>query len=480
MIVEIKICAHNFFTEYKRCLVSTKRCFIPECTSAYKTIPEDVRRKWLKHKKIFICVNTKCCTGHLNDANIFNIFEKTSFFTPKQLSDLIRLRDSIIDNKFENVWYSSCKEWTGLNNTEILSILNELPSLVSKRKQEILLPYLIKPRTGETDTRIGEVLGLDRTSIAKYCIIARNAMSTDFVPNHLGFEHLNRQQLLDRYTHTSKLLFGDNAVLIWDGTYLYTQKSGNYDFQRKSYSMQKHRCLVKPMMVVTPDEYVVEVYGSFEATKNDATIMDEILDSPHSPVQYLQDNDTFLLDRGFRDSLPKIRRNKLKPFMPSFIPPGESQLSWKDANESRKVTRCRYAVEKVNGYMKTRFRIFEKTIYNTTLSHLDKDFRNAVAIYNKFYYKGYDIRKTDEDDRLARILLNRLNYPNHLAAFVKRFLRYDNNRHITNIFHPTNRENILFPTLCHNDLKSISLGEYQIEQGKRYIFDHIIIEDNTR
>lgn len=319
--------------------------------------------------------------------------------------------------------------------------------------------------------------------MSKYLNIARTALSNDFTPNHLGFNHLNRQQILDRHTPTSKLLFGGDVVLIWDGTYLYIQKSGNHDFQRKSYSMQKHRCLVKPMIVITPDEYIIEIYGSFKATENDATILNQIMDSPDSPR--LEENDIFLLDRGFRDSLPILRRHKIIGHMPSFIAPGQTQLTWKEANQSRKVTRCRYAIEKVNGYLKSRFKLFNNTQQNSTLLHLNTDFRNAAAIYNNYYYKGYNIDKTDEDEMLANLLKERLNQPNNLANLVHIELRWSNNRNRGDIFNPAEPQSIQFPLLSEKDLELVSLGKYQIDQAKKYLSDteefnlNLHIADNT-
>jgi hypothetical protein len=61
------------------------------------------------------------------------------------------------------------------------------------------------------------------------------------------------------------------------GTYCYIQKSFNNEFQRKSYSVQKGRHLVKPFVLCTTDGQIVDIYGLYEATKNDATILLDIL-----------------------------------------------------------------------------------------------------------------------------------------------------------------------------------------------------------
>lgn len=446
---------------------------VPGCKNPYKKISEKVRREWLKTHRVFVCDKSRCCNEHLNDTSLVHKLPKTSSFNAKQQKDLHKLRDAIEDDGMGSILQTNCKQWTGLNRDEVMSLLAELPSISLKRKGHMMLfVYLLKLRTGESDERIASLLNLERSSVSKYLNAARTAMSSEFTPNHLGFRHLTRQQLIERHTPTSKILFGNNVVLIWDGTYIYIQKSGNHDFQRQAYSMQKHRCLVKPMMVVTPDEYIIEVYGSFKATENDATILNKIMDSPDSPRNFLQENDTFLLDRGFRDSLSTLRRLKLTGLMPSFISPGSTQLTWKEANYSRRVTRCRYAIEKVNGYMKTRFKLYNSTQYNTTLPHLDTDFRNAAAIYNAFYYKAYNNEKTHEDEILAQLLIERLNQPNDLARLVKSELRCTNNRNIANVFAPTDRSSLQFPLILETDFELISLGRYQIDQARKYLFDN--------
>ncbi|MFO0003396.1 MAG: transposase family protein [bacterium] len=66
-----------------------------------------------------------------------------------------------------------------------------------------------------------------------------------------------------------KLLFeldDEILVLIADGTYLYCEKSLNNQLQRKTYSGQKKRHLIKPFIIITSDGYIVDVFGLYPAT----------------------------------------------------------------------------------------------------------------------------------------------------------------------------------------------------------------------
>lgn len=51
----------------------------------------------------------------------------------------------------------------------------------------------------------------------------------------------------------------------------------NYEFQKKSYSVQFGRNLVKFMLCVSTNGLIVASYGPFDARKNDATILREIM-----------------------------------------------------------------------------------------------------------------------------------------------------------------------------------------------------------
>lgn len=71
----------------------------------------------------------------------------------------------------------------------------------------------------------------------------------------------------------------DELILTADGTYIYIQKIANYKFQRQSYSMHKHRPLLKPMILVTSTGYIVDVFGPYlaDGNNNDANILNNLL-----------------------------------------------------------------------------------------------------------------------------------------------------------------------------------------------------------
>ena len=70
------------------------------------------------------------------------------------------------------------------------------------------------------------------------------------MPKYLGLPHIDRDDVINNHTTTfTNVLFGDLrsdiAIAVADGTYIYIENSGNYSFQRRSYSVHKGQPLLK-------------------------------------------------------------------------------------------------------------------------------------------------------------------------------------------------------------------------------------------
>lgn len=124
-------------------------------------------------------------------------------------------------------------------------------------------------------------------------------------------------------------------------------------FQKDTYSLHKYRNLVKPFLIVSCDGYIVDCFGPYKATTSDADIMTSLFSNENSPLRlYLQENDIFILNRGFRDSISLLESCNYSAYMPESLLEGEHQLTTEQANRSRCVTICRWVVEVVNGCFK--------------------------------------------------------------------------------------------------------------------------------
>lgn len=412
----------------------------------------------------------KLCPEHLNENSLRTLLATAIHsFTADHLNDMIELGFKKTFGSVENCDDEFFRIWIGLSKIQVVEFLDELPSLIIKRRELALLCYLAKLRSGAANEKIAIVFGLTRSTMERYMNVVRMAIKIDFVPQHMGFIHLSREDLKLHGTVTSDILFAaqNEVVTIWDGTYIYVQKSQNYAFQRKCYSCQKKRPLVKPMISVAPDGYILEIYGPYPATDNDASILKKILSSDCSPVFFLEKKDVFILDRGFRDTRNELRRNGFVPYIPASRGTSRTQLKWDEANESRRITKCRYIVEDINGRMKTQFRLFDHVYVNKSLSHFMDDFRNAGSIYNRFLHRTYN-DEGNVDALYANTMLTRIKKPNYLATLINGEIRQANNRHRANTFDSIESDLIVFPRLTEDDLKLIALGTYQLKQAISY------------
>lgn len=104
----------------------------------------------------------------------------------------------------------------------------------------------------------------------------------------MGSKIKTREEWLEHNSYIAKSIFetaDENLILIADGTYCFCQKSWNNTLQRKLY-------------IRTTDGYILDIYGLFEATKNDATILTEILNSDEDLRDLLKPGDTLV---GLKD-----------------------------------------------------------------------------------------------------------------------------------------------------------------------------------
>ena len=308
--------------------------------------------------------------------------------------------------------------------------------------------------------------------ISRFCEQARKAISKDFVSFNLGAKHLDRNAWISHNSDLVNELFDlkkSQFAAIADGTYVYCQKSSNNMFQRKTYSGQKKRHLVKPFVICATDGYIVDVFGPYAATDNDAIILSDIMEKEKRPDvgnfdEILLDGDLFLLDRGFRDVALELKnRYKLLPKLPTCVSPDQKFLTTKEANDSRFVTKCRWVIEAINGIFEQSFRAL-KDVSNKILPHIIYDFRIAAAIIN--CYKRRLFSDGDKQLEIAKKMKYLSTKENHLEREIKNLKI--NNKYFEQIDATSVSD---FPKI--NDLnqirENIAIGSYQIKQCHGYL-----------
>lgn len=370
---------------------------------------------------------------------------------------------------------ANSKDQIGFSPENFADLLHDLPSLRLnfsnniKKCETALEMYLYRLRNGAYYKNVANQFNLSEKTAKKYIDAARAALTSDFVSKNLGFQNLSRQFLIENSSEMASELFcdgnNDRAIIVADGTYIFNNKSKNYDLQRRTYSEQKKRNLTKPMVFVTTNGKFIDVLGPYEASNNDASIMASILEAG---VMNLEKGDIFLLDRGFRDCLPLLEERGFEAKMPEFILKTDKthQLTTEKANRSRLVTACRYVVETRNGHMKIIWKLFNKIWCTYDMPDLMKDYRIGAALIN-VYNNTIESNKCDAQE-IARSMRNREGRKNKFADVMKgRF-----QREVKNFAH-VDVSNFQFPNLGIENLKKISLGNYQINQVSPYCAEHI-------
>jgi hypothetical protein len=444
---------------------------------------------------ILIPNDSKCCKTHINRQNTFRSKDINDIEIVSQRTELNGYEVTLMLDKFrhtvnatkasifdrfsskKNITDDECIRYTGLDKSQFHTLVNTLKSLRASDNRspaQVLATYLFRMRSGLDYKTIATLFSIEYfQSIANYCDQARKALLKDFVPNNLGVKHLTRNEWTAESTITVKKLFNvDNnqLALIADGTYMYCHKSKYNTLQRKQYSVQKNKHLGKPFVVCTPSGKIVDIYGMFPATDNDAKILYTILKSKEGAdlKSLLKPNDHIILDRGFRDIIPVLQNKyKLNTHMPTCVPPRQKQLTAQQANNDRLVTKCRWIVEAVNGRLKT-FKDNDKIHPNVSMPHVIDDLRISAALINKYFG---DFGVANENELImSEKMLSKVDKPNRLENIFA-ITSVDKKRKDYTKININTVPN--FPKLDYDTIvNNITFGTYQLKQALSYIHEN--------
>ncbi|XP_021339896.1 uncharacterized protein LOC110441121 [Mizuhopecten yessoensis] len=226
------------------------------------------------------------------------------------------------------------------------------------------------------------------------------------------------------------------------------------------------------MMVVGSDGYVLSVLGPYMAdySNNDASIIKHMMNKNSEDMKdWLKENDVMVVDRGFRDAVEFLQESGLRVEMPSYLQKGAKQHTTEEANLSRLVTKVRWVVESANGRLK-QWRLLDKVVPNTLVPQIGDFVRIICAICNKFRPPLANMDPQLEEE--ATKMLEKVCLSNKVQEFVeennlvKRRVPYKKIDSINDVLSD-------FPHLSMDDLRSITMGVYQIKQCICYSKEHL-------
>ncbi|CAM4906565.1 unnamed protein product [Rotaria socialis] len=354
-----------------RCTKSHRSCIVCELSDeTCKVLSKQQRTLIFVKRGIFISEDARCCPSHiynkqLNFDSLCQIrgthFDKL-VFDANRLEEIIADFRLIVDNlktfDFDDPYSLSDMDYyniTGLHKDEFDIVVDSVVSMRESRirsKRTTTALFCAKMRLGLSNSVLSTMFHIkDDKVVSRIIHQVTEALMKNFVPKHTGFRHVSRQTVLEQHqTLKANMLLTSNnqqVVVVMDGTYLYLQKSANNELQRRNYSTHKHRHLIKPMIITTRSGYILSVLGPFfgDYKNNDANIITHcLLTNEDDMLNWLQDDDIIILDRGFRDAAPTMRTLGFHVQMPRFLN-GKKQFTTEEANQSRLVTANRWVVE---------------------------------------------------------------------------------------------------------------------------------------
>lgn len=479
---------------FARASKSKNACIICRAKNPLLVIPADAKLQVFVKRGLIMNGKPRCCKRHLKgslfraeELHRITQVEETTTFTTSELTKLLNDLRTYCDRgalDFDTPGALSDEDnfrLTGVVATDFnklfAKVKNSIHSTKVRSARTSLAICLMKLRTGLSHTILSTLFRIPRRAIGKAIDSARKALVNDFVPHHLGLDHVSRQEFINNHsTDIAKKLFAEDddtvAILVADGTYVYIQKSSNYSFQRRSFSMHKGRHLVKPMMIVSTTGYILDVFGPYlaDGKNNDAQIMNSLIKQRGSELlEWVQPDDILIVDRGFRDSIETLEEHLLIPKMPRFLDKGSHQLDTLDANSSRLVTKIRWVVESVNGLMKT-WKALGQVVPNTQIPYIRDYVRIVCAICNAFRPPRREASKPD-DEVIAQRMLNLSSKDNTFQKYIQ-----DNRweRKTVTIWDKVDGSSLQdFPRLTLSDLHRLTIGVYQLKQAASYTREHL-------
>jgi hypothetical protein len=325
--------------------------------------------------------------------------------------------------------------------------------------------------TGMTNSQIASLMKITEKHVKHAVSSVREELMSTLVHTTFGLENITRDTLKMHISPMVKELHCENDEVIpvfADGTYAYIQKSNDNKFQRLTYSVQKGRHLVKPFIITSSDGWIIDIFGPYPATKNDATILELILDKHSEKFKKIfKEGDKFIVDRGFRNAKKLLEDKKYKVAMPTCLPSNRKIMTREEANQTRLITKVRYKIEVINGKLK-QFRQLDRVRPNSQIHSLSEDWRIAGALINEFF----EPIESDKDDYsfIATRMKARLEVDN--SKLVEEADKLDRKRLI---WTKMNSESLKdFPRFKDMDeIRYLTFGSYQIKQGLKYTKEHI-------
>ena len=193
---------------------------------------------------VFIAYGLRSCSHHWKSGTISvpSNFIATHQGINVQSSDILQIlktaKTLFMNEQKKSVSFILMEEKmlkfeTGLTKDNFRHLLSFFSESNAHRNDLFLGVYLSKLRRGYTFEELAVRWNISRQSVSKYCSFSRDILSKDFLNTYLGL-NVTHEEMLSHQNETTTRLHdpeGKKVILILDGTYIFIEKSNNFQFQ---------------------------------------------------------------------------------------------------------------------------------------------------------------------------------------------------------------------------------------------------------
>lgn len=435
------------------------------------SISVDERCRVMVNQGLLIPPEDRVCPNHLIDGQLkpdairvlkYSSYQKTVRISAHEASRCLSAMMSCTTLPLDSL--------TGLIPHHLQTLLDLMPDESSLTGLRMLL---VKLKHGLPDSALEAIFKTNERRVNDMVNVTAAVLMAVLVPQFLGLGHLTREGIIAHYTKSAHKLLDarpSSVILVIDATYIYTQQAQDHDAQKKMWSMNKSRNLVKPTMIVTPDCYIVEVTDAFftDSKNNDASILKCHMQSDPKWKELLQPGDILIMDRGYRDAKEFVSSIDVEPVMPSFLNRSDKQLQCLAANKSRCVTRIRFVVERVNKLWRE-WKFFANVVHNKNYHHMNDWCKIVCAILNMTNRSTWI--ESDAHFATSCLIKDKTLVFNHLQRNLEE-IGLDVKANFVQV--DGTKGHFQFPRMDLDDIEvTIALGSFTIEKAKKYIVRHL-------
>ena len=395
---------------FSRPIISHSRCFICPSTSNLKDIPIEARLQVFLKRRILVPKRNRCCKQHLmngwlNEDEINNIIIESDK-CEIELSDIAKFMDLLASNSLNikdkinkrlmpqcQLYALTAHSWEDIDHLQ--SLMTYMKNTNKRSVIQAIVTFLCKLRTGNVNKVIAVFSGMDSEKMVGSNIDSViKSFEVDILPYRFGYQSITRDFLINERTSPvvkNLLDCQNNLIIICDGTYNL--------YQKNSYSGNKKTTLCKLFTICTTDGFIIDVPGPYNVNENNATILNEILNQNDGLSVLLQPGDYFVLDNGFRDVVPILKKRGFNVLIPNL-----EEKNIEPTNDSRLATKIHWVVKAVHAEIGQKYKLLHNQFENKSLPRIAAYCRIAFFLHNEFGQKF----NFDSENQLSHSYLNEI------------------------------------------------------------------------